>query len=1005
MAKADREFIRHKVQHHPQDSGTPALSAPRKLTKSRRRPRSPSLPNLPSLPAVNEHQAHASISSTTTTTTTTSDAVMGPSGSRGSKLLRSLSLRSVTTQSDSDSDKAYPPDNTLYRASTSSSSLWPPRWATISRRRTFGSRSSSARTSRTTLGTQEEGNDDDDDTTARSAVNSISKGKATGSDDGPQSPQFLPLIRVVSPLTLSNERDSDAHLRISTEDGSGKNGIVPRNSKISEKVQTEGPGNAGTRRTPKFTLESSGQDENDSDVEGTKLTIPSVSISAIKKEPSAPQQNTLVLQSPSSTTPFHLPNRLISRPHSLSDNHQSSSMPRPGLTRRTAAVGPSVSRRYTFAMAMNDEGISDEVLVEELERIRAVRTLSMGGLGRDSSEEMSLSMLDNSTSPDFEDVWDVETQEAPLDLQLELEDHSTCKRPHMFLDGQATVCDSPTSEDVWTLHFDHPPRSQNRLSLPPLSASTSQLPRPISLQPSSTDIIRWHTTRHALLTCRELVRTERHYTSSLISLLAGDTTTPPPSLMQHYVAVLLNASQLFLEKMENNPTPTGVAKAFVGLEKELETAYVGWCGVVGGWFQDSGKGKELSNRHPRASMKRLSKIRAPDNSAAARKTFATSSKDVVPIIPPTPTPTSRSSESTSSSSSSSESSSLAASPSSSASGCTSNTTPESSSCNSVPPSPSGSKANAPAVCPSSSFGSPFVSHPSRGKFSMSRTASAPASRRSSFTGVNNMDPPTSIHGPSVSGAKPARKSLLRDLAILPTQRVMRYVLLFQDLLAHAPPNSASRAEVQRAVEAADRIARQCDRAQNNAAFIHTPPPPSTPGPNTVTSNTNTNQGGSQPVKSERDAQARTPSLSLRAAKPPDIPERDKAQTSTRKLTKSRNHRRSGSTHEFRPGNAEHIALPRTSSTVEDDYAAIRSRSQSHTNLSSASDVPRQGSSQRLSVLNLSIAIGGFLGRSLSQHSPDSIDSPRKKSGHPPSSFSHRDRHAADGGSSAAPVLA
>ena len=60
----------------------------------------------------------------------------------------------------------------------------------------------------------------------------------------------------------------------------------------------------------------------------------------------------------------------------------------------------------------------------------------------------------------------------------------------------------------------------------------------------------------------------------------------------------------------------------------------------------------------------------------------------------------------------------------------------------------------------------------------------------------------------------------RDLAILPTQRVTRYVLLFQDLLKHTPRSSPSYVVVQRAVDAAVRLAQKCDRAQGNSAFLH-----------------------------------------------------------------------------------------------------------------------------------------------------------------------------------------
>ncbi|KAG0702723.1 hypothetical protein DFH29DRAFT_920141 [Suillus ampliporus] len=69
------------------------------------------------------------------------------------------------------------------------------------------------------------------------------------------------------------------------------------------------------------------------------------------------------------------------------------------------------------------------------------------------------------------------------------------------------------------------------------------------------------------------------------------------------------------------------------------------------------------------------------------------------------------------------------------------------------------------------------------------------------------------------GEHPIRRQSVRDLAIQPTQRVMRYVLLYRDLLESTPPTSPSRALVERALEAATRIAIRCDRAQDNIAFL------------------------------------------------------------------------------------------------------------------------------------------------------------------------------------------
>jgi hypothetical protein len=52
-------------------------------------------------------------------------------------------------------------------------------------------------------------------------------------------------------------------------------------------------------------------------------------------------------------------------------------------------------------------------------------------------------------------------------------------------------------------------------------------------------------------------------------------------------------------------------------------------------------------------------------------------------------------------------------------------------------------------------------------------------------------------------------------------------MLYKDLLSHTPKTSPSRAVVERALHAAQRIAQKCDNAQSNAAFLpHQPPPTS-----------------------------------------------------------------------------------------------------------------------------------------------------------------------------------
>ncbi|KAG9087603.1 hypothetical protein FS749_002806 [Ceratobasidium sp. UAMH 11750] len=59
----------------------------------------------------------------------------------------------------------------------------------------------------------------------------------------------------------------------------------------------------------------------------------------------------------------------------------------------------------------------------------------------------------------------------------------------------------------------------------------------------------------------------------------------------------------------------------------------------------------------------------------------------------------------------------------------------------------------------------------------------------------------------------------QDVAIMPTQRVLRYVLMYRELLLHTPAKSASRPLVERALHGATRIARRCDEAQTHVDML------------------------------------------------------------------------------------------------------------------------------------------------------------------------------------------
>ncbi|KAF9454160.1 hypothetical protein P691DRAFT_608841, partial [Macrolepiota fuliginosa MF-IS2] len=353
-------------------------------------------------------------------------------------------------------------------------------------------------------------------------------------------------------------------------------------------------------------------------------------------------------------------------------------------------------RRWTFAMAMTDEGITDEVLVEELERMRL-------------RQEWSGSV------DDVGDVWDGE---------------------QVLFGSQATA--SPTEEYPPSHQPEHSERDFRHshpaadLSYTPSLPSFPHQHRNSAPLPDVGSTQHWQTTRRVLLTCRELVRTERHYLASLQALLACETETAPPPLMLRYVEGLVKVSELYLAQMERNPSAWGVAAAFVAVEEAIDGAFVGWCGVVGMWFNNERHEEKMeSGSSSTWSAEKDNAQEEDENSNPLMRKVSSWRRSMTSI---------------------------------------------------ADLSASGSGAR--------------------------REKGAPPPPAFSFNGHTQQRRNHRVKKPPV-----------RDLAILPTQRIMRYVLLYRDLLAHTPSTSSSRALIKRASDVALRIAQKCDRAQTNSAFI------------------------------------------------------------------------------------------------------------------------------------------------------------------------------------------
>jgi hypothetical protein len=117
-------------------------------------------------------------------------------------------------------------------------------------------------------------------------------------------------------------------------------------------------------------------------------------------------------------------------------------------------------------------------------------------------------------------------------------------------------------------------------------------------------------------------------------------------------------------------------------------------------------------------------------------------------------------------------------------------------------------------------------------------APAAPGRNTSTLALDESDSPFRERIDSFEMVNQGRTLTVRDLAIQPTQRVMRYVLHYRgmlapillhdigvlimspsDILKHTPEGSATYVVLTEALKAASSLAEKCDRAQGNAAFL------------------------------------------------------------------------------------------------------------------------------------------------------------------------------------------
>lgn len=289
----------------------------------------------------------------------------------------------------------------------------------------------------------------------------------------------------------------------------------------------------------------------------TKLMMPRPSLASLRVEMSGNNGNVgaSIARKPSPVPPVPpLPEKYQGQQVNPDAAQRAIARPRAKTNDRS----PDALRRWTLAMA----DVPDEVLVQELERIRHE--------GKSSRKKRKSSAPAGGTSSNGH---------SNVSCEKEREERE-----------KAIVYGGPEEakwrESEWVKLREAASDSESEMSQSDEELEGVGSPR--SVLSEAEEDAGWKSARRALLCCRELVRTERSYQSRLRQLLAGETESPPPPLVLSYVAALLRASEALLARLEDDPSAWGVSVAFVGVEEEVEAAFVAWCGVVGEIFMEGG---------------------------------------------------------------------------------------------------------------------------------------------------------------------------------------------------------------------------------------------------------------------------------------------------------------------------------------------------------------------------------------------------------------------------------
>ncbi|KAH7101416.1 hypothetical protein BKA62DRAFT_186056 [Auriculariales sp. MPI-PUGE-AT-0066] len=323
----------------------------------------------------------------------------------------------------------------------------------------------------------------------------------------------------------------------------------------------------------------------------------------------------------------------------------------------------------------------------------------------------------------------------------------------------------PRSVSVAAMRVDSSPERIASSSRPPL------LRRPPMLQREPSR--RWTTTAsgsdarlRAALCAQEIVQTEENYRQALGQLLRGEAMTTPPKPLLALIPALLVASPRF----QSPPQAGELAKTFLEWAPALECALLDWCYLAGVYFNPYGRSQSTSACGRSQSTSTLMSPRTSGGSPVSRgrrlsmawgqmwdPAFTSAVDDDFKLVRDISSP--------------------------------------------IPPT---SKVT--------------------GEGPRRRTLVSERSRRHSRAllferlGMDSARSSPSVasteSSPATTTPKPAKKPTVADLAIQPTQRAVRYVLLFRELLAHTMQDDlhGDGPLVREALEEALRLAKACDAA-------------------------------------------------------------------------------------------------------------------------------------------------------------------------------------------------